>query len=437
MVHHNVWDWDMCANPPALGSVTENGKIRDVVICTSKQGILYVFDRVTGEPIHPIEEVPVPQTDIPGEQTSPTQPVPTFYKPFSRQSFKEEDLLNDPRLIPDSSYQFILGKFRELKSDHMWNPPSRQGTLQIPGLNGGNDWGGASFDPETQIIYIVDNTSPWIVSRIPLEEREQSTGNRQSSSQRSGPRILPGMTNLQVAPVIYRSSCQGCHGADMRGGETNPGLGPIKTLIGLKYDLPTVTGIISNGVGVMPANSELGKNETTVMAAFLLKNESVLNQKFIASPPREEPWFFTPRVTSRQGYGGKFLTPEGDPAIKPPWSEMVAVNLNTGEELWRKQIGGYKELYEKGIRTGAETFGAGVVTAGGLIFVSGSSAETIEALDKVTGELLWESKLPHAAVSTPSVYEVNGKQYIVISCGGGGKQLTKSGDEYVAFALPD
>jgi quinoprotein glucose dehydrogenase len=116
---------------------------------------------------------------------------------------------------------------------------------------------------------------------------------------------------------------------------------------------------------------------------------------------------------------------------------MVAVNLNTGEELWRKQIGGYKELFEKGIRTGAETFGAGVVTAGGLIFVSGSSAETIEALDKVTGELLWESKLPHAAVSTPSVYEVNGKQYIVISCGGGGKQLTKSGDEYVAFALPD
>ena len=203
------------------------------------------------------------------------------------------------------------------------------------------------------------------------------------------------MTNSDAAPIIYRQSCQGCHGADMRGGETSPSLGPIKSLVALKQNLPTIRGIIENGVGTMPANNELGNSEATAIAAFLLKDKDVLNQKFTPSPPRELPWYFTPTTTSRPGFGGKFLSLEGYPGIKPPWSEMVAVDLNTGEELFRKQIGGYKELYEKEI-TGAETW-AGVVTAGGLIFVSGSSACTIEA-DKATGELLWEADLPHAAV---------------------------------------
>lgn len=438
MVHHNVWDWDMCANPPALASITQNGEKRDIVVCTSKQGFLYVFDRVTGEPIHPIEEMPVPSiSEIPGEQLSPTQPIPTFYKPFSRQIFKEEDILDDRRIISDSSYKYMVNRLREMKTDNTWNPPTKQGTLQIPGLNGGNDWGGASFDPETQVAYIVDNTSPFITSRIPLDEVGKYSAMREGGGRGRSPSLRAGMTNSDAAPIIYRQSCLGCHGADMRGGETSPSLGPIKSLVALKQNLPTIRGIIENGVGTMPANNELGNSEATAIAAFLLKDQAVLSQKFTPSPPKKLPWYFTPTTTSRPGFGGKFLSLEGYPAIKPPWSEMVAVNLNTGEELFRKQIGGYKELYEKGIRTGAETFGAGVVTAGGLIFVSGSSACTIEALDKATGELLWEADLPHAAVSTPAVYEVNGKQYVVIACGGGGKQLTNSGDEYVVFSLPD
>jgi quinoprotein glucose dehydrogenase len=152
-VHHNLWDYDLCANPPALASITENGEKRDVVVCTSKQGLLYVFDRVTGDPIHPIVETPFPaDTNIPGEEYWPTQPIPTFYKPFSKQTFKEEDLLNDPKIIPDSSYQVILKKFKELRHEGLYTPSSPQGTIVIPGWNGGNDWGGASFDPETQIL---------------------------------------------------------------------------------------------------------------------------------------------------------------------------------------------------------------------------------------------------------------------------------------------
>ena len=431
--HHDVWDWDLCANPPALGTIrNENGETRDVCISTSKQGFLYVFDRVTGEPIHPIEERPVPQSEIPGEQLSPTQPFPTFYEPFSKQKFREEDLLDDRRIISDSSYQVILAKFRELKSDNFFEPPSRQGTITIPGFNGGNDWGGPSIDPETEILYIVDNTSPWIQSSIPLDEFDEESRNA-----RGGSRMPTGGTNLEVAPVIYSQSCQGCHGEDMRGGETNPGLGPIKSLVGLKYDLPTVEGIVSQGVGVMPANSELGSSEVTAISAFILNDKTVLNRRYVPSPPVEEPWFFTPKVTSRQGFRGKFLTPEGYPAIKPPWSSMVAYDLNKGQIIWRKTFGSYPELLAKGIVTGREAFGAGIVTAGGLIFVAASSDDKIRAMDKFTGEILWEADLPHSGVATPSVYEVNGKQYVVIACGGGGKQNTKSGDEYVAFALPD
>jgi quinoprotein glucose dehydrogenase len=435
-LHHQVWDWDLGANPPALASITENSKQRDVVICTSKQGFIYMLDRVTGKPIHPIEEVPVPNiSDLPGEQLWPTQPVPTFFKPFSKQKMTEEDLLHDPRLISDSSYQVILKKFRELKNDNMFTPPSIQGSIQIPGWNGGNDWGGATVDPETEIMYIVDNTSPWILQRMPIGTVIQ--GDEEGSRGRFG-RIQASATNFQAAQSLYRQFCLGCHGADMRGGESNPSLGPIKTLVGLKYDIKAINGIIQNGVGTMPGRAgELGPSETTALSAMILKDEELQKQKFVPSPPIEEPWYFTAKTTSRSGYHTKFLTPEGYPAIKPPWCELVAVNMNTGEELWRTQIGGYKELVEKGIYTGSEIFGASAVTAGGLVFVSGGSACSFLAIDKVTGKLLWEAPLPQAAVSTPSVYEVNGKQYVVISCGGGGKQATKSGDKYIAFALPD
>jgi quinoprotein glucose dehydrogenase len=224
----------------------------------------------------------------------------------------------------------------------------------------------------------------------------------------------------------------------MRGGETNPGLGPIKTLVGLKYDSKTLDGIILNGVGTMYGHSgELGPTETTALSAMILKNEAVLKQKFVPSPPKKEPWYFTNVTSSRPGYNGKFLTPEGYPAIKPPWSEMVAYDLNSGKVVWRKAFGGYPQLLKKGLVTGREAFGAGVITSGGLVFVAASSDSKFRAMDKYTGEILWEVDIPYSGVATPSVYEVNGKEYVVIACGGGGKQETKRGDVYVCFTLPE
>ena len=159
-VHHDLWDWD---NPthPILASVAKDGKKVDVVVQTTKQGFIFMFDRATGKPIHPIEEVPVPQTKLKGEYTSPTQPVPTFFKPLSRQALTEADLMQDS--ISEESHADLLKRFRALDHDNMWNPPSAKGTIQSPGLNGGGEWGGPSFDPETGIMYINANESPWVI----------------------------------------------------------------------------------------------------------------------------------------------------------------------------------------------------------------------------------------------------------------------------------
>jgi quinoprotein glucose dehydrogenase len=138
-----------------------------------------------------------------------------------------------------------------------------------------------------------------------------------------------------------------------------------------------------------------------------------------------------------QGESTKFLSKEGYPGVKPPWGHLSAIDLNTGKVIWKQTLGDYPEMKAKGIHTGSENFGAPVVTAGGLVFIGATRDEKIRAFDKATGELLWEADLPAAGIATPSVYEVNGKEYVVIACGGGGKQRTKSGDAYVAFALPE
>jgi quinoprotein glucose dehydrogenase len=136
------------------------------------------------------------------------------------------------------------------------------------------------------------------------------------------------------------------------------------------------------------------------------------------------------------GYN-KFLDPDGYPAVKPPWGMLSAINLNTGEYVWKEPFGEYPALAAQGLRnTGSENYGGSVVTAGGLLFIAATSYDKkMHAFDKTTGKLLWETELPAAGNATPAVYELNGKQYIVIACGGG-KSKDPSGSSYVAFSLP-
>lgn len=431
LVHHDLWDWDI-PNHPILATITKDGKKIDVAVVTTKQGFVFMFDRLTGKSIHPINEVPVPKSELKGEWTSPTQPVPTFFKPFVRQVLTEEDLFREG--IPDSSYQSLLKEFRSLKNDNMWNPPSEQGTLQIPGWNGGSEWGGPSFDPATEIMYVNANESPWIVKMVDVT-RPDTSGN------------FGGRTNLQVGKALYEQQCGGCHGLDRRGGETNPALAANPSLIGIekrsslkagvKYDEASFKSLITTGRNNMPPFGHLSEAQKTAIASYVLNIKERQSRNFKYDLSEEEKHLLPHFKTLYRLAGGKFLTKEGYPGIKPPWGHLSAINLNTGETMWKETIGDYPELKAKGINAGSENFGGPVVTAGGLVFIAATRDEKIRAFNKRTGELLWEADLPAAGIATPAVYEVRGKQFVVIACGGGGKQRTKSGDKYVAFALPE
>ena len=200
-------------------------------------------------------------------------------------------------------------------------------------------------------------------------------------------------------------------------------------------DEGSVVSLIFTGKGTMPPFSHLSKSERVAIASFVLDEKERQDERFVSSNDEPLPDYY--RVPYREGHGGKFLTREGYPGVKPPWGHLSAIDLNTGEVLWKQTVGDYPELKAKGIHAGSENFGAPVVTGGGLVFIAATRDERIRAFNKTSGELLWEADLPAAGIATPAVYEVNGREYIVIACGGGGKQRTKSGDQYVAFALPE
>ena len=184
---------------------------------------------------------------------------------------------------------------------------------------------------------------------------------------------------------------------------------------------------------MMPAFNSLSAQEKSALASFILNLKRDQNKKFTEAAKVTDPYLDLPYTST--GYN-KFLTREGYPAIKPPWGSLTAINLNTTKIVWKDTLGDYPELKAKGIHSGTENYGGPVVTAGGLLFIAATSDSKIRAFNKRTGQLLWEADLPACGFATPAVYRVNGKEYIVIACGGG--KLNKiSGDAYIAFALPE
>jgi quinoprotein glucose dehydrogenase len=184
----------------------------------------------------------------------------------------------------------------------------------------------------------------------------------------------------------------------------------------------------------MPAFNQLAESEKQALAAFVLDIKINQHKTFKApAPSREDSVYRMPY--SATGYN-KFLTKEGYPAVAPPWGTLNAIDLNSGKLVWKDTLGDYPELKAKGLHTGTENYGGPAVTAGGLVFIAATSDAKMRAFNKRTGKLLWEADLPACGFATPAVYQVNGKQYLVIACGGG-KLKKPSGDVYVAFALPE
>jgi quinoprotein glucose dehydrogenase len=309
-LRHDLWDHDLPAVPNVV-TVTQGGRKVEAVAQVTKTGYVYLFERRTGRPLFPIEERRVPASDVAGEQTAATQPIPVKPPPFSRQFVGEADLTD----ISSEVHSEVLARFRTYRSGFNFTPPSLQGTIVVPGLHGGATWSGASFDPTTGVLYVNSNDQPNVIT---------------------------------------------------------------------------------------------------------------LMERPIGSPERYGP----------TGYF-QFLDGLGHPAIKPPWGLLNAIDLNKGEFLWRVPLGEYPDLAARGIsQTGTENFGGTIVTAGGLVFIGGSKDEMFHAFDKTSGKLLWQFKLDAGGYATPCTYMVKGHQYVAIAAGGGGKLGTKSGDAFVAFALP-
>ena len=407
-VHHDIWDRDL-PTPPVLITIKKDGKSVEAVAQITKSGFIFLLDRNTGKPVYPVNEVPVPaQSELVGEKVSPTQPIPTFPRPFARQLLTEEDLNN---LVPDSSYQEIKTKLAGYKTGNMFNPPSKKGTVIFPGFDGGGEWGGPAYDPSTGIIYVNASEMPWILTMVDVKDKPKTKE-----------------SNLQAGQRLYNTTCMNCHGTKRQGSGNFPAILNVNK----KYNEAQFAQLVSSGRRMMPAFRQLASTEINALASFILDNKTEQTKKFIAPVREEDPWHKLPYTAT--GYN-KFLTKEGYPAVKPPWGTLNAINLNTGELVWKDTLGDYRELKAKGIHSGSENYGGPAVTAGGLVFIAATSDSKIRAFNKRTGQLLWEADLPASGFATPSVYQVGGKQFLVIACGGG-KLHKPTGDAYVAFALP-
>jgi glucose dehydrogenase len=310
-VRHDIWDMDL-PSPPALVTVTHAGKRIDAAAQVTKTGFVFLFDRETGKPLFDVIDRAVPASDIPGERAAPTQPVPTRPPALVRQTFTAADLSTRTPEIA----QELRERFGAARPGATFTPPSSNGTVTIPGLLGGANWSGASFDPASGLLFVNVNTLPYILT-----------------------------------------------------------LQPAKPDAGHPFEIKGYT-----------------------------------------------------HFRDRDGY----------PAIAPPWGTLVAVDLNAGTIKWQKTLGAYPELVAKGLAaTGTENIGGTIVTAGGLVFVGATKDARFRAFDATSGDVLWEQTLEAGGYATPATYAVDGRQFVVIAAGGGGKMQTPSGDAFVAFALPD
>lgn len=400
LVHHDMWDLDL-PSPPTLLTVNHKGKKMDIVAQGTKMGLLFVYNRVTGEPLWPIEEKPAAKSQIAEITTWPTQPFPTKPPPLMRQKYTARDYSN---ISPDA-YQMTKEELGRSGSHGAYPPPSTHQTIMFPGYDGGMEWGGSAADPDG-ILYVNINEIPWFYQLIPTKEKD---GKSFSYGERH-----------------YRINCASCHGSDRKGSPT----GGFPSLIDIskrKSKDVTMQSILKGG-GRMPAFERLPEDRRQAIVDFLFNTESEANfrKKIDKNSP---PYNF-------RGFK-RWLDNEGYPAIKPPWGTLNAVDLNTGTIKWKVPLGEYEELTKRGIPiTGTENYGGPVVTAGGLVFIGATADEKFRAFDKETGKVLWTHDLPFDGNSTPSTYMANGKQYIVISAGGS-KMKPILGGTLVAFSLPD
>lgn len=389
-LHHDVWDWDFPA-PPTLVTVRRGARTIDAVAQVTKYGYTYVFDRRTGEPLFPIGEHKVPASPLAGEQLADTQPYPLQPPPFTRQGLTEDMLTTRT----PAAHAAVLARFRTMKAG-MYQPPSLEGTIVFPGFDGGAEWGGTAFDPASGLLYVNANEMPWIVRLIPNNDTS-----------------------------LYDAKCATCHRTDRSGTASVPSLQHL----GDRRSRDEIAAIVRQGTGRMPGFPDMGAKNIADLVDFLVTGVDKGADPSLQHDPA--------RLKYRSDGESIFLDPDGYPAITPPWGTLTAINLNAGTIRWQIPLGEFPALAAQGLKnTGSDNYGGPVVTAGGVVFIAATNFDRkFRAFDKDTGTLLWETTLPAAGNATPSVYEVDGREYVAIVCGGG-KNGAPSGSSIVAFALP-
>ena len=485
-VHHDIWDRDFPA-APALYTVEKNGKPVPALAQITKQAYVYLFNRVTGDPLFPIHEHTFPASTVPGERTAPTQPVPDTPAPFGRQKLTADMLTNRT----PKAHAWAVDEFGKLRSNGQFYPFAvGQQTVVFPGFDGGGEWNGPALDPVSDTLFVGSTEMAWLGGLNPVTSggspgeriyRQQCAichgVNRAGAlptfpslvdvEKRVGARKItfnihngtgrmpsfPNLDDLQIAalldylrtPVTAQANNEmstplaGAEPEDKAGvqvyadrcaichGDHEEGIPPdfpMLTGIGARMTAAQMRALIRDGKGRMPPMTDIPDADVASLLRFL-----GVGTDAAVSTSSAPDYTFT-------GYR-KFLDPDGYPAIAPPWGTLNAIDLKTGKYLWRIPLGEYPELAAEGMKnTGSEMYGGPIVTSGGVLFIAATVYDRkFRAFDTRNGKLLWATVLPYAGIATPSTYMVEGRQYVVIAASGDRDPKGPVGGEYVAFAL--
>ena len=402
-IRHDIWDLDNAA-PPNLITITRDGRKIDAVTSISKTGIVLLLDRTTGKPIFPFRMRRAPISHFPGDHTAPYQPDPELPQQFSRVDFRLEDVTD----LSPQAHDFVMKSIKN--ATYGWFLPFTEGKPNVYySTRGGGEWSGAAVDVPTGRLYVTSNQLASMITVVARDEGERDPAYPASHGEQ-----------------LYAQKCAACHGAQ-RGGA-----GVAPPLVGLKNRMAEdeVREILAKGRDLMPPPGPMSDNEKKDLIDFLFRR----NQPPVIAPSSTEAG-----VSAQYTFTGyKYLYDQnGYPGVKPPWGQLTSYDMNTGKILWQVPLGEYTELTKKGVPiTGMTNLGGASVTAGGLVFVAGTPDRMLRAFDANNGKELWKAELPWAGYAAPAIYQVNGREYVVIAANGGGHVGGPAGDAYVAFSLP-